>query len=339
MCNKGMGSVTGIGKNKKTTIYDLAELTGVSASAVSAILSGNWKKRRISASTAEKVSRIAQEQGYALNRQASMLRTTRSKTIGMIVPKYDNRYFGSIVEKFEQMARDRGLFPVITCTQRDPDLELEAVQTMLSWQVDYMVVTGATDPDRITVLCQNASVPSLNLDLPGSLAPSIISDNFNGALSLTRTLLEKCPQALIFIGGRASDHNSKERLRGFLAAHQERQIAVPEENVLLCGYEPEKAQTALKSYFQQHPVRQFGLFVNSTISLEGVVQFLRAENLLTDDKHPVIGCFDWDPFVALLCKDITMVKQDVASMMDRVFSLIESGEQAIQVVEVPVLQI
>jgi LacI family fructose operon transcriptional repressor len=333
-----MGSVTGIGKNKKTTIYDLAELTGVSASAVSAILSGNWKKRRISATTAEKVSRIAQEQGYALNRQASMLRSTRSKTIGMIVPKYDNRYFGSIVEKFEQMARDRGLFPVITCTQRDPDLELEAARTMLSWQVDYMVVTGATDPDRITALCQAAGVPSLNLDLPGSLAPSVISDNFQGALSLTRSLLEKCPQPLIFVGGRASDHNGKERLRGFLAAHQERGISVPEENLLLCDYEPEKAQTALKSYFQQHPAGQFGLFVNSTISLEGVVQFLRAADLLSNDKHPAIGCFDWDPFVALLCKDIIMVKQDVAGMMESVFRLMESGEQDVTVVEVPVLR-
>lgn len=54
---------------KKITIYDLAELSGVSASAVSAILNGNWKKRRISAKLAEKVTRIAEEQGYAINRQ------------------------------------------------------------------------------------------------------------------------------------------------------------------------------------------------------------------------------------------------------------------------------
>ncbi|MBD4675377.1 LacI family DNA-binding transcriptional regulator, partial [Xanthomonas citri pv. citri] len=45
---------------KKITIYDLAELSGVSASAVSAILNGNWKKRRISAKLAEKVTRIAE---------------------------------------------------------------------------------------------------------------------------------------------------------------------------------------------------------------------------------------------------------------------------------------
>ena len=82
--------MTRVEKTKKTTIYDLAELTGVSASAVSAILNGNWKKRRISAKLAEKVTRIAEEQGYAVNRQASLLRSKKSNVIGMIVPKYDN---------------------------------------------------------------------------------------------------------------------------------------------------------------------------------------------------------------------------------------------------------
>jgi len=85
---------------KRTTIYDLAELAGTSASAVSAVLNGNWKKRRISSQLAEKIMKIAEEQGYALNMQASQLRREKSHIIGMIVPKYDNRYFGSIVELF-----------------------------------------------------------------------------------------------------------------------------------------------------------------------------------------------------------------------------------------------
>ncbi|MBZ4231206.1 hypothetical protein LAN31_21510, partial [Mycobacterium tuberculosis] len=38
---------------------------------------------------------------YAINRQASMLRSKKSHVIGMIIPKYDNRYFGSIAERFE----------------------------------------------------------------------------------------------------------------------------------------------------------------------------------------------------------------------------------------------
>ncbi|POP50768.1 LacI family transcriptional regulator [Superficieibacter electus] len=332
--------MTGIGKSRKTTIYDLAELSGVSASAVSAILNGNWKKRRISAKLAEKVTRIAQEQGYAVNRQASLLRSSRSKIIGMIVPKYDNRYFGSIVETFEAMARERGLFPIITCTRRDPELELEAARTMLSWQVDWLIATGATDPDKITGLCAASGVPTLNLDLPGTLAPSVISDNYMGAKELTRRILlnsekrygEKRP--LVFVGGRGSDHNTRERLRGFRDAHHDADLALPEENMLACGYAPQKAELALHTFFAVPDRNTGGLFVNSTISLEGVVRWLTQSAYRGQDQPPM-GCFDWDPFVTLLGHDIEMVRQDVPAMLAAVFEIIDAGDVQKQQREIP----
>ena len=67
--------MTRVEKTKKTTIYDPAELTGVSASAVKRYFEWQLEKRRISAKLAEKVTRIAEEQGYAINRQASLLRS------------------------------------------------------------------------------------------------------------------------------------------------------------------------------------------------------------------------------------------------------------------------
>ena len=58
--------------NKKKTIYDLAVLVEASPSAVSSVLNGTWEKRRISKKLAEKVLKIADEQGYRLNTQASL---------------------------------------------------------------------------------------------------------------------------------------------------------------------------------------------------------------------------------------------------------------------------
>ncbi|KEY56919.1 substrate-binding domain-containing protein [Serratia sp. DD3] len=321
------------GKSKKTTIYDLAELLGVSPTAVSSVLNGNWKKRRISAQLAEKITRAAEEQGYALNKQASLLRSEKSKIIGMIVPKYDNRYFGSIAERFEVMARKRGLFPIITCTQRDPALEIAAARTMLSYQVDWLIATGATDPDKITTLCASLGVPSINLDLPGKLAPSVISDNYAGAKELTRRTLTHCrkrygtAKPLIFIGGRGTDHNTQERLRGFTDAHRELGLEVDKQQILTCGYAAEKAENALSQWMAQSTTPIYGLFVNSTISLEGVVKWLDASDSST--PHPLIGCFDWDPFVALLDHEIEMVRQDVPAMLDAVFEIIDNNRTAI----------
>lgn len=320
---------------KKTTIYDLARLAGTSASTVSAVLNGRWKERRISASTADRVSRLAEAQGYAVNIPASMLRRERSHMVGMIVPKYDNRYFGSIIEGFETRARDRGLFPVTTCTLRDPGLEIEAARTMISYQVDWLVATGATDPDRIADLCRAAGVRAVNLDLPGARAPSVISDNRGGALMLARRLLARSGgrAPMLFVGGRGQDHNTRARLEGFRAAHAERGIAVDERLVLTCGYSADKAEAALEAFAAGNRMPE-AIFVNSTISLEGVVRWLRRRTAV-GGAQPLIGCFDWDPFAAHLAAGIDMIRQDVPAMLDRVFALMDGAGDPPALIEVP----
>lgn len=327
---------------KRTTIYDLASLAGASPTAVSSVLNGTWRKRRISASLAEKIARIADEQGYALNMQASGLRREKSNLIGMIVPKYDNRYFGSIVERFEAMARDRGLFPIITCTQRDADLELQAAREMISHQVDCIVATGATDPDRITELCMNSGVRSLNLDLPGKLAPSVISDNRGGAKALAHHILEasksarKPGEALLYIGGRPSDHNTAERMRGFRDAHAELGLAVDEGAMLASGYSPEKAKKSLDEYASCHEHMPAALFVSSTITLEGVVGWIKTSGKY-GGRRPHIGCFDWDPLGSLLDENIVMLRQDVPRMLDELFRLIDDRPTVASLIEIPTI--
>lgn len=320
---------------RRPTIYDLAQAAAVSPGAVSSILNGTWKKRRISPATADRVMQIAAEQGYAVNLQASMLRRERSHVIGMIVPKYDNRYFGAIAEQFETRARARGLFPVITCTRRDPELEYEAARELVSYQADCLVVTGATDPDRITALCSASGVRTINLDLPGTQAPSIISDNFDGALRLTRQLLRRTAAdfgeqvPLWFVGGRAGDHNTAERLRGFQVAHDEAGLCVDPRRIVTPGYASGKVAADLRRATLAPPL---GLFANSTIAMEGVMQIIAT---LAEPGKVRIGCFDWDPFANLLPQTIGMAVQDVETMLDRLFELIDGESKDSALIQIP----
>ncbi len=88
------------------------------------------------------------------------------------------------------MARERGLLPIITCTRRRPELEIEAVKAMLSGRWTGWWRPGRQIRIKITELCQQAGVPTVNLDLPGSTAPSVISDNYAGARALTDKILD-----------------------------------------------------------------------------------------------------------------------------------------------------
>lgn len=311
---------------KRPTIYDLAVLANASPTAVSAVLNGSWKKRRISQRLAEKITKVAEERGYAVNFQASLLRRERSNIVGMIVPKYDNRYFGAMAERFEELARAHGLLPVITCTQRDPELEVEAAKALLSYQVDFLVANGATNPDRISELCEAAGVRSINIDLPGSRSASVTSDNFTGAQQLTDLILDRAQQdlgyagPLLFVGGRASDHNTQARWRGFLAAHEARGIAVPESHVRMQGYAPAHVEADLEGLSMDLPP---ALFVNSTIALEGVVRWLN-RHWPQAGRRLRYGCFDYDSFAAQLPENVGMVEQDVNAMLAKAFEIIDS---------------
>jgi LacI family transcriptional regulator, fructose operon transcriptional repressor len=321
---------------KKKTIYDLAVLAEASPSAVSSVLNGTWEKRRISKKLAKKVMKIAEEQGYHLNTQASLLRRDKSNIVGMIVPKYDNRYFGEIAEQFEAMARAKGMFPVVTCTQRDPDLEFEAAKELVGYQVECLISTGATDPDRIAAFCKAAGVQALNLDLPGKDAPSVISDNYAGARDLANLILRRCEAdlgwsgPLLFIGGRLTDHNTAARLEGFMDAHKERGLKVPTDNIQASGYSAQAAWDSLKDF---HPMGPTGIFVNSTISLEGVVRW---HSQLTEGTENIrFGCFDRDPFGKFLPGNVGMVEQDVSKMLDVLFQMVGQFNQTQDVTLIP----
>lgn len=324
---------------KKTTIYDLAQLAGTSAGTVSAVINGNWKKRRISQKLANRVLELADEHGFALNMQARALSRERSGIIGMIVPMYDNRYFSSIAQGFEARAREAGYFPIVTCTRRDPELEVAAARAMLGYQVELLVCTGATDPDRIHDLCAAAGVPTLNLDLPGTKASSVISDNYAGAMELAEVLSSSCsathPTAL-FIGGRANDHNTSERIKGFREACRKHGIPEQDIYILPCGYAAEKARAAYQEWTDERGRVPDLLFVNSTISLEGVLPEIEQSRLQADGALS-LGCFDWDPFAARTIDNIVMVKQDVGRMLDELFGKIRSPDGSIETIMVPTI--
>ena len=316
---------------REPTIYDLARLAETSASTVSAILNGTWKSRRIGEETAARVLALAKDLKYTLNRQASGLRRKRSGLIGMLIPMHDNRFFSAMSQTFERLARERHLYPIVVSTLRDPELEAETAHTLISYQVEYLLVTGASDPDAVSRICAHHGIAHLNVDLPGTLAPSVVSDNRWGARELTAKLIErsKAPRAgrrdrFCFVGGIPGEHNTVQRIEGFSEAVADAFGSLDRADIDACGYEADQAEASVRSLCQRMGGLPRGLFVNSTIALEGVVRFLKTVPL-DEVRQCAIGSYDWDPFATCLSFPLLMVRQDIPGLLGRAFEIIDSG--------------
>jgi LacI family fructose operon transcriptional repressor len=311
---------------KKSTIYDLATLAETSASTVSAILNGTWQQRRISEETVRRVQKLAEKTKYTVNRQASGLRKSRSGLIGMIIPTHEDRFFGSMSQVFDRMARERKLQPIVVSTLRDPKLEIATVKTLISYQIDHLIVTGATDPDGVSKACRHDDVVHVNVDLPGTKAPSVISDNYWGAAQLTETLIARSTahaakgrDRLYFVGGEAADYATQRRIQGFTDKVTAAFGSVTAEQIRTCGYEVAAAQGEISKLYAQLRGLPRGLFLASSLSLEGAVRFL---------KTCAIGSYDWNPFAGCLKFPVDMVRQDVDGLLAAAFKIIDEGESA-----------
>jgi LacI family transcriptional regulator, fructose operon transcriptional repressor len=325
------GLITMTRATRKATIYDIARLSGASPSTVSAALGESWRTRRIAEATVETIRRIATEQGYSANLQARGLRKARSGLVGMVIPLHDNRFFSSMSQSFEAMARERGLVPVIASSLREPEEERRIVETLIAYAVDYLFIAGATDPDAVSRMCRANNLRHIFVDLPGKGAPSVISDNYKGAAELTRRLLADRPIAattdrdrLYLIGGDPADYATARRIAAFRGVLTEAALPPMPGQIIACGYAPRAAMREISALCDRLGGLPSGLFVNSLTVLEGVLHHL--SGLPPEEVRAcVIGCYDYDPFAAYLQFPMHMVRQDADGLIREAYRMIDEN--------------
>ena len=317
---------------QKSTIHDIARKAGVSSSAVSAALNGSWKKRRLRQATVERIREVAREENYSVNLQARGLRKASSGLAGMVLPHHENRYFAELSQHFAAEAHARGFCPAIVHAGRDAAEQLRSVESLIAYAVDLVVIAGASDPDALARACRDANLPHVFVDHACSEAPSVVSDNFAGAASLTRRLLADMVPSdpgdpgtwLYFLGGEARLPASSERIRGFRHEARASGVLFDEAQIIACGYDSARAEAALRGLCDRLGRLPAGLFVNSIDCFEGVVRFLGG---LTEEKIAAcdFGCFDYEPFGQLLRFPLRMVRQRADLIVAEAYRQLDAG--------------
>lgn len=324
-------------EDRKTTIYDVAARAGASASTVSSVLSGSWRSRRISATTADRVERAARDLGYVPNLQARGLRQARSGLVGMIVPEHENRFFSQLAQAFSIHARTLDLLPTLIATRRDPAEELRAVEALIAHSAELLLIAGATAPEALSARCRSQGLPHVFVDQPCPGAPSVTTDNAGGMAALTNALLTEAAQrdlkdaSVVLLGGDATLPVTKARIAGFRDALAGRGDARSAQ-VIACGYGAGWAQDALASLHASTGGLPGTLIVNSISAFEGTLRVL-SDLPEPEVRRCAIGCFDYSPFLRSLWFPVWMMRQRTGAMIREAFAALSSGSVGLRMIE------
>ena len=109
------------GHKRSVTLADVAELSGVSIPVASCVLSGGKGSTRYSASTAERVRRIARSIHYRPRLAVRMIRQGRTGTLGAVLPSTSWAYAGSLLGETISAAVARGYQLIVSAARMDSD--------------------------------------------------------------------------------------------------------------------------------------------------------------------------------------------------------------------------
>jgi len=206
-----------LAKARRTpTVHDVAAEAGVSIATVSRVLNGSG---RVSDGTAARVNAAVAKTRFRANAIGRMLKTSATRTVGVLVPSLRNPVFADAVAGIERACAEHAHAVLLTCADYRPELELKAVETLLGHRVAGLVLTVSSGADSPSLaLLRQEGVPFVLMFNPGrrGLDPVVSIDNAAAAEAAVHGLIARGHRRIAMLAGRysASDR-SLERRRGY----------------------------------------------------------------------------------------------------------------------------
>jgi LacI family transcriptional regulator len=200
------------------TLRDVAEAAGVHAATASRALNPTTRGL-VNAETARRVIKVAEQLGYRPNPIARGLKTSKSGTVGIVLPDLTNPLFPPIVRGIEDVLEPAGYSGLIVNTDNDSDREQTQIEHLRSRQVEGLIVaTARVDHPLMRQLHHEGVVMVMvNRRPEGVDVPSITPDDAAGVELAVRHLAQLGHTRIAHVAGPQTTSTGVSRSRAFRA--------------------------------------------------------------------------------------------------------------------------
>jgi len=303
---------------QRPTQRQIAAQVGVSVTTVSRILNPEETnpERWASSETVEAIQHAAAALGYRRNALAVSLRTSRSQTIGVLMPYMGEYVLASIYEGIDEAAREHGMMAINAATLDEPALRAERTYSMLDHLVDGMIFADAHLDEHFLDELADQGIPFTLVHRSHERFVSVSSDEIAAGRMAAQHLISLGRTRLAVVTSKPFMSTASGRVQGFTQAAME--AGLPKPLVIDSGYDVQGGRDA-GFIMLSHPPYPDGIFTIHDLAALGVMSVLRQHGMTIPDDAAVIGFYD-TPMA--LATDLTSIGTCLHHMGRRSFELL-----------------
>jgi LacI family transcriptional regulator len=294
-------------KKSNTTIHDISKSLGIDSSTVSRALNDS---PRVSEKTKVKILARAEELGYQRNSLASQLRTNRSNTIGVIVPRISRHFFSTVIAGIEETAFEAGYGVVICQSLEQIEREEKLIDTLLSNRVDGLLISISMQTNRLDHFesYKKHGFPLIFFDRPCNKNEytNVIIDDFKAGFEATEHLIKQGCKNIFHMAGPQNMELYIQRTKGYKAALVKYGVEVREEFIfeskLMNSDGVEAARKILKLK------KADAVFSSNDTAAIGAMQHLKASGIKIPEDVAFVG-FSNEPVSTVIEPSLSTISQ------------------------------
>ena len=294
--------------NKRVTIYDLAKELGISASYISKALNNHPS---INEKMKQAVKKKALELNYKHNVHAANLRQGSSKTIGVIVPLINHRFFSEAIAGIEEVCFENNYSLLICQSHESFKQECMAIDTLIHQNVDCILISISAETQSSshleTIKKNKIALVQFDRYIEKLDSYKVVNDNEEASYNVVKNLISQGYKKIAFIGGPHHLTTFTYRKEGYLRAIKEAGLIIPYNFIVTDALSTKKAaEIATELLTLKEPPDAF--FTVSDHQSLGVMQVADSLGIKVPQQLGVFG-FANEEFTEIIKPTLSSVDQ------------------------------
>ncbi|MEZ5152329.1 LacI family DNA-binding transcriptional regulator [Rhodococcus zopfii] len=293
--------------DRAPTLKEIAERAGVHISTASRVLRqpepvDGWTP------SALRVREVAAELGYQRNLWAASLRTRKTTTLGVVMPRLTDGVVATTYQGIEEAATRAGYSVLLSSPPDDLDAQRRAIQLLVGRQVDGLLLSSLHIPGRPFVDSLSLGpLPVLTVTRHADAGlPFVGGDDYRGGSLAAQHLLDRGYSDVAIIAGPDHASTARDRRDGFVDTLRAVSVPLPDHRIVRSDFDVSGGVVAARTLLDRGGRPRAIFAVSDTIAI-GVLGVARDLGLTVPDDLAIVGYNDI-PVVAQLPVPLTTVR-------------------------------